>query len=214
MLCSPTQTCFWAGRLTPAIRAMRGSPTGWSAGNGGNRRSEHEILTGSRVWWKPTAPQCHRPGMGSVPMLRRRIRTGRPGPPPPGPAHYSGARKARNHPRAGPPQESPIVPGEAVLRAGVNSSPSWLGRGRVAPAHASGTSGSLGATRPCSFPTLRGRDSTPDGAGMPPQRPRAPPFRFAFFSRLSYWCDIRWAWIWAMKSITTTTTISSEVPPK
>ncbi len=45
-------------------------------------------------------------------------------------------------------------------------------------------------------------------------RPRPPPFRLAFLSRLSYWCDIRWAWIWAMKSITTTTTISSEVPPK
>ncbi len=41
-----------------------------------------------------------------------------------------------------------------------------------------------------------------------------PPFRFAFFSKLSYWCDMRCAWIWAMKSITTTTTISSEVPPK
>lgn len=44
--------------------------------------------------------------------------------------------------------------------------------------------------------------------------PRLPPFRFAFFSRLSYWCDIRCDWTWAMKSITTTTTISSEVPPK
>ena len=44
--------------------------------------------------------------------------------------------------------------------------------------------------------------------------PREPPLRLAFFNRLSYWCDIRWAWIWAMKSITTTTTISSEVPPK
>ena len=43
---------------------------------------------------------------------------------------------------------------------------------------------------------------------------RLPPFRFAFFSKLSYWCDMRCAWIWAMKSITTTTTISSEVPPK
>ena len=45
---------------------------------------------------------------------------------------------------------------------------------------------------------------------------RAPPrpFKFAFFNRLSYWWDIRCAWICAMKSITTTTTISSEVPPK
>ncbi len=51
--------------------------------------------------------------------------------------------------------------------------------------------------------------------GQPRARPpREPPLRLAFFRRLSYWCDIRWAWIWAMKSITTTTTISSEVPPK
>jgi hypothetical protein len=47
-----------------------------------------------------------------------------------------------------------------------------------------------------------------------PKPPREPPLRFAFFIRPSYWCDIRWAWIWAVKSITTTTTISSEVPPK
>ncbi len=52
----------------------------------------------------------------------------------------------------------------------------------------------------------------PQPRAKPP--PREPPLRLAFFSRLSYWCDIRWAWIWAMKSITTTTTINSEVPPK
>jgi len=52
----------------------------------------------------------------------------------------------------------------------------------------------------------------PQPRANPP--PREPPLRLAFFSKLSYWCDIRWAWIWAMKSITTTTTISSEVPPK
>ncbi len=58
--------------------------------------------------------------------------------------------------------------------------------------------------------------SSPRGGPEPAprQRPREPPFKFAFFSRLSYWCDIRCAWICAMKSITTTTTISSEVPPK
>jgi hypothetical protein len=54
-------------------------------------------------------------------MLRRRIPAGRSGSPPPDPAHYSGARKAWIHPGAGLPQGSPIVPGEAVLRAGVNS---------------------------------------------------------------------------------------------
>ena len=47
-----------------------------------------------------------------------------------------------------------------------------------------------------------------------PVRPAREPFRFAFFNRLSYWCEVRCAWICAMKSITTTTTISSEVPPK
>lgn len=49
---------------------------------------------------------------------------------------------------------------------------------------------------------------------QPRGKPRAPPLRLDFFSRLSYWCDIRCAWIWEMKSITTTTTISSDVPPK
>ena len=41
-----------------------------------------------------------------------------------------------------------------------------------------------------------------------------PPVRLAFFNRLSYWCDINRACTWAMKSMHTTTTISSEVPPK
>ena len=45
-------------------------------------------------------------------------------------------------------------------------------------------------------------------------KPPREPLRFAFLSRLSYWCDIRCDWICAMKSITTTTTISSDVPPK
>ena len=128
-------------------------------------------------------------------MLRRRIRAGRPGDSPPCPAHYSGARKARIHPRPGPQRESPIVPGEAVLRAGLK----FCGR----PGPPSG---------PDRVRTLHGT-----GQGPPRSiayRVLAPPRRLAFLSRLSYWCDIRWAWIWAMKSITTTTTISSEVPPK
>jgi len=49
---------------------------------------------------------------------------------------------------------------------------------------------------------------------QPRVKPREPPFKLAFFIRPSYWCDIRCAWICAVKSITTTTTISSEVPPK
>src|SRR5690606_10609061 len=122
---------------------------------GRSRRSEHEIVTGSRVLWKPEAAQGapFRPGMGSVPMLRRRTPAGR------------GLPLPRAQPCGGAP---PVPPGGSM--AG---------------------SGSVGA-----------------------QRGRGRPLRFAFCSRLSYWCDIRWAWIWAMKSITTTTTISSEVPPK
>lgn len=44
--------------------------------------------------------------------------------------------------------------------------------------------------------------------------PIPPPVSCALRSRLSYWCDIRCACTWAMKSMHTTTTISSEVPPK
>lgn len=38
--------------------------------------------------------------------------------------------------------------------------------------------------------------------------------RLAFFISGSYWWDTRCAWSWDMKSITTTTMMSSEVPPK
>src|SRR5690606_3700430 len=142
----------------------------WRPGTGpgkvGTLVSELEILTGSRVLWKPRAPRRPGPGMGSVPMLRRQPGTGQawrktalPGPP---------ATLARGsvpgHPCARLPPGSPILP----------------------------------------RPMARGGG----------QRYRLLPFRFAFFSRLSYWWDIRCAWICAMKSITTTTTISSEVPPK
>ena len=41
-----------------------------------------------------------------------------------------------------------------------------------------------------------------------------PPLKFAFFSKLSYWCVIRYACTWVMKSIVTTTIISKLVPPK
>src|SRR5689334_8229001 len=40
-----------------------------------------------------------------------------------------------------------------------------------------------------------------------------PPSRLAFFIKPGYWCDIACACSCAMKSITTTTTISSDVPP-
>src|SRR5690606_8768921 len=53
----------------------------WRPGTGpgkvGTLVSELEILTGSRVLWKPRAPRRPGPGMGSVPMLRRRSGTGR-----------------------------------------------------------------------------------------------------------------------------------------
>src|ERR1700741_5197022 len=41
-----------------------------------------------------------------------------------------------------------------------------------------------------------------------------PPLKFAFLSRLSYCCDIRYACTCVIKSIVTTTMISSDVPPK
>src|SRR5690554_5812887 len=76
MLCSPTQTCFWAGRLTPAIRAIRRSPNWFDCPDTVKqariRQSEQEIVTGSRVIRKPLDGLSAGSGMGSVPMLRRR----------------------------------------------------------------------------------------------------------------------------------------------
>src|SRR4029450_8584843 len=46
------------------------------------------------------------------------------------------------------------------------------------------------------------------------QRVGSPPLKLALRSRLSYCCDIRYACTWVMKSIVTTTMISSDVPPK
>src|SRR5450631_1694710 len=46
------------------------------------------------------------------------------------------------------------------------------------------------------------------------QRVGNPPLKLAFLSRLSYCCDIMYACTCVMKSIVTTTMISSEVPPK
>ena len=104
---------------------------------------------------------------------------------------------ASAHPRSRPPRRSPISPvsgrGTGIIREG--------------------------RSRRCD--TVRASAGIAGGTAEPRHRcelvylePRLPPFRFAFLSRLSYWCDIRCAWIWAMKSITTTTTINNEVPPK
>lgn len=41
-----------------------------------------------------------------------------------------------------------------------------------------------------------------------------PPLKFAFFIKASYWWDIKCAWTCAIKSITTTTMIIKDVPPK
>jgi hypothetical protein len=118
-------------------------------------------------------------------MLRRRSRAGRGSPP--CPAHYSGARLARIHPRAGPPRESPIVPGEAVLRAGVCPALLAGGTGGRWPP------GSRTPAPPQAAPLVQPDRPWP-GLGPPTrQRVRDPPLRFAFFSRLSYWCDIRCA---------------------
>ncbi len=60
----------------------------------------------------------------------------------------------------------------------------------------------------------RARSSDPVSPN--PSAPHYTPTRFApdFFNRLSYWCDITYACTCAMKSIVTTTMMSSEVPPK
>ncbi len=78
------------------------------------------------------------------------------------------------------------------------------------------SSGAGTASGPSAREASRGSPSmTPSSEGaVQRQRGLAPDFRFAFFSRLSYWCDIRCAWICAVKSMMTTTTINSEVPPK
>src|SRR4029077_1735970 len=46
------------------------------------------------------------------------------------------------------------------------------------------------------------------------QRVGNPPLKLAFLSRLSYCCDMRYACTCVMKSMVTTTMISSDVPPK
>ena len=43
---------------------------------------------------------------------------------------------------------------------------------------------------------------------------RPAPLKFAFFKRLSYWWVMMYACTWDMKSMVTTTMISSDVPPK
>ena len=42
----------------------------------------------------------------------------------------------------------------------------------------------------------------------------SPPLKCALRSRLSYWCDMMYAWTCDMKSMVTTTMMSSDVPPK
>lgn len=138
-------------------------------------------------------------------MLRRRFPAvpglrGRP----PCPAARAPQARAwpKNHPRPEPPRGSPIVDLAAVVPG---------------PVPLSAPKGPVGGRRADGPPCCVQRPL--DGRPVPrwDQRPGAParePFRLAFFSRLSYWWDIRCACICAMKSITTTTTISSEVPPK
>src|SRR5690554_4410138 len=123
--------------------------------------------------------------MGSVPMLRRWIPAGRA-------------------PSGSDPPGATLAPGLA-----------WDPPARGTAAQVAHQGPAVG--RPDRDPrnTLKCRCAEGSVLNLQPRgKPRAPPLRLAFFSRLSYWCDIRWAWIWEMKSITTTTTISSDVPPK
>src|SRR4249919_4358848 len=145
MLCNPTQTCFWAGRLTPAIRAI----TRFSKLFGGRtsrvRRSELEILAGSRVSRKPTdAETSLDPAWGVCPCS--------------GEGSGLAAPSGRNR---------LALPRALLWRA----ERSW-------PTHA--------RDRCVSRPSLAYPRAKP---------PREPPFKLAFFNRLSYWCDIRCAWI-------------------
>src|SRR5690606_12607674 len=88
----------------------------WRPGTGpgkvGTLVSELEILTGSRVLWKPRAPRRPGPGMGSVPMLRRRPGTGQAWRKPalPGPRATLARGSVPGHPCARPPPGSPILP--------------------------------------------------------------------------------------------------------
>src|SRR5690606_15876720 len=115
MLCRPTQTCFWAGRLTPAIRAMTRLSRTVDGHGLAPWRSESEILSGSRVLWKPKPLTRLRPGLGSVPMLRRRPGAGRRGAEdrPARPARYSGARIGPGPPvRETAARVAHLVPGQ------------------------------------------------------------------------------------------------------
>src|SRR5690606_16564731 len=181
MLCNPTHTCLWVGRLTPAIRAMTrspnlrvGAPQGVPDRNGSKVTCEFYQCPGLLGSPRPCDPE---PGMGSVPMLRRRTPL---------------APVSRDRPRYSSAAPQGLTRARDVARA----------------AH-------FWKVRPVG-PTCRRNGSAGLGnlADQPRGRPRVPPLRLAFLSRLSYWCDIRWAWTCAMKSMTTTTTISSEVPPK
>src|SRR4249919_1616712 len=122
MLCSPTQTCFWAGRLTPAIRAMTRSPNLVAAGVFDPAR-EHEILAGSRGTWKSRTKMVRNPAWGVCPCSGDGIRTARPlrrTPPGPCPARYSGARSGPDPPAHGTVGRVALVdPGET--RAGCGS---------------------------------------------------------------------------------------------
>src|SRR5690606_38088136 len=88
----------------------------WRRGTGpgkvGTLVSELEILTGSRVLWKPRAPRRPGPGMGSVPMLRRRPGTGQAWRKTalPGPRATLARGSVPGHPCARPPPGSPICP--------------------------------------------------------------------------------------------------------
>src|SRR4249919_288950 len=122
MLCNPTQTCFWAGRLTPAIRAMTRSPNLVAGRKVSIRRREHEILAGSRGIGKPRTPKgarwlrhgecAHAPATESgLPGKRGEPR------PAPAPRAPQALGLVQTHPRTRPPRESPCsVPGETRYR--------------------------------------------------------------------------------------------------
>src|SRR5690349_6118927 len=120
MLCRPTQTCFWAGRLTPAIRAMWRISKRLAAGHA-SPASELESLSRFRDYWKPRGrspgtrhgERAHAPAtVRGWPRPGGSIRPARP-------ARYSGARIGPGPPGCGTAARVAHLPVRAFVGAGV-----------------------------------------------------------------------------------------------